>query len=237
VENRHLAAASERREEEGKKRKMLARTLAGRAGPRLAPPLGGLLRRGYAAPTSSAAATDDLVIDEDPPRAASPSAATATGTMAATMPTVLQPRVLIYDGVCHLCHRGVKWVIRVDKHAKIKFCCVQSKAAEPYLRLVGMDREDVLRRVLFVEGPEAYYEGSTAALKVASYLPLPYSVLSSFLIVPTPLRDVVYDYIAKNRYDWFGKDDECIATKDKDILERFIDREEILGGGPNDSFF
>ncbi|CAL5037761.1 unnamed protein product [Urochloa decumbens] len=217
---------------------MLARTLAGgRVVPRLAAPLVGLLRRGYAPPTSSAAAADDLVIDEDPPRAASPSAATATGTMAATIPTVLQPRVLIYDGVCHLCHRGVKWVIRVDKHAKIKFCCVQSKAAEPYLRLVGMDREDVLRRVLFIEGPEAYYEGSTAALKVASYLPLPYSVLSSLLIVPTPLRDVVYDYIARNRYDWFGKDDECIATKDKDILERFIDREEILGGGPNDSFF
>ncbi|CAL5052105.1 unnamed protein product [Urochloa decumbens] len=215
---------------------MLARTLAGsRAVPRLAAPLAGLLRRGYAPPTNSAAAADELVIDEDPPRAASPSA--ATGTMAATMPTVLQPRVLIYDGVCHLCHRGVKWVIRVDKHAKIKFCCVQSKAAEPYLRLVGMDRDDVLRRVLFIEGPEAYYEGSTAALKVASYLPLPYSVLSSLLIVPTPLRDVVYDYIAKNRYDWFGKDDECIATKDKDILERFIDREEILGGGPNDSFF
>ena len=59
------------------------------------------------------------------------------------------------------CNAGVKWVIRADKHAKIKFCCVQSKAAEPYLRLVGMDREDVLRRVLFVEGPEAYYEGST----------------------------------------------------------------------------
>ena len=87
---------------------MLARTVAGRAGPRLAPPLAGLLRRGYAAPTSSAAAADDLVIDEDPPRASSPSAATATATatVAATIPTVLQPRVLIYDGVCHLCHRG-----------------------------------------------------------------------------------------------------------------------------------
>ncbi|RLM54464.1 YuxK-like protein [Panicum miliaceum] len=216
---------------------MLARTIGGRAGPRLAPPLAGLLLRGYAPPTSSAAAADDLFIDEDPPRASSPSAATAASTVAATMPTVLQPRVLIYDGVCHLCHRGVKWVIRADKHAKIKFCCVQSKAAEPYLRLVGMDREDVLRRVLFVEGPEAYYEGSTAALKVASYLPLPYSVLSSLLIVPTPLRDSVYDYIAKNRYNWFGKDDKCIVTKDKDILERFIDREEILGGGPSSSFF
>jgi predicted DCC family thiol-disulfide oxidoreductase YuxK len=57
------------------------------------------------------------------------------------------------------------------------------------------------------------------------------------LIVPTPLRDAVYDYIAKNRYDWFGKDDECIVAKDKEILERFIDREEMLGGGPSNSFF
>jgi predicted DCC family thiol-disulfide oxidoreductase YuxK len=60
-----------------------------------------------------------------------------------------------------LCNAGVKWVIRADKHAKIKFYCIQSKAAEPYLMLVGMDQEDVLRRVLFVEGHEAYYEGST----------------------------------------------------------------------------
>lgn len=211
---------------------MLARTIGGAVRTRLAPSLASLLCRGYASPASSA---DDLVIDEDPPRAASTSVAATT--VAATVPTLLQPRVLIYDGVCHLCHRGVKWVIRTDKHAKIKFCCVQSKAAEPYLRLVGMDREDVLRRVLFVEGPDAYYEGSTAALKVASYLPPPYSVLSSLLIVPTPLRDAVYDYIAKNRYDWFGKDDECIVTKDKEILERFIDREEMLGGGPSNSFF
>ncbi|XP_066378589.1 uncharacterized protein [Miscanthus floridulus] len=218
---------------------MLARTLVGGVRTRLAPSLASLLRRrGYASPaSSSAAAADDLVIDEDPPRAASTPAAAAATTVAATVPTVLQTRVLIYDGVCHLCHRGVKWVIRADKHAKIRFCCVQSKAAEPYLRLVGMDREDVLRRVLFVEGPEAYYEGSTAALKVASYLPIPYSVLSSLLIIPTPLRDAVYDYIAKNRYDWFGKDDECIVTKDKEILERFIDREEMLGGGPSNSFF
>uniref|UniRef100_A0A0E0HN85 Thiol-disulfide oxidoreductase DCC n=1 Tax=Oryza nivara TaxID=4536 RepID=A0A0E0HN85_ORYNI len=209
---------------------MLTRTLAGRVRPLLA--AAGL--RGYA-PRAAA----DLVVvghEEPPPRTASSASAAATVSIAATAPTVLQPRVLIYDGVCHLCHRGVKWVIKADKHAKIRFCCLQSKAAEPYLRLVGMDREDVLRRVLFIEGPEAYYEGSTAALKVASYLPLPYSALSSLLIIPAPLRDAIYDYIAKNRYDWFGKDDECIVTKNKELLERFIDREEMLGGGPSNSF-
>ncbi|KAG8094307.1 hypothetical protein GUJ93_ZPchr0012g19985 [Zizania palustris] len=204
---------------------MLTRTLAGRVRPLLGSSLVGI--RGYA-PRAAAAAD----LEESQPRPGPSSAA----AFAATAPTVLQPRVLIYDGVCRLCHRGVKWVIKADKHAKIRFCCLQSKAAETYLRLVGMDREDVLRRVLFIEGPEAYYEGFTAVLKVASYLPLPYSTLSSLLIIPVPLRDAIYDYIANNRYDWFGKDDECLITKDKELLDRFIDRDEMLGGGPSNCF-
>ena len=56
---------------------------------------------------------------------------------------------------------GVKWVIQADKDRKIKFCCLQSQAAEPYMRLCGVDREDVLRRFLFIEGPDAYHQGST----------------------------------------------------------------------------
>lgn len=67
-----------------------------------------------------------------------------------------------------------------------------------------------------------------AALKVLSYLPLPYSALSTLLIVPTPLRDAVYDYVAKRRYDWFGKADDCIVLKEKELLERFIDRDEMM---------
>ncbi|KAH7674444.1 DCC1-like thiol-disulfide oxidoreductase family protein [Dioscorea alata] len=167
---------------------------------------------------SSSAEADVLSVNWAPPSPKS-----------ATIPTLLQPRVLIYDGVCHLCHRGVKWVIQADKYEKIKFCCLQSKAAEPYLHLCGLTREDVLKRVLFVEGPESYSEGSTAALKVASYLPYPYAALSALLIIPASIRDAVYDYIAKRRYAWFGKDDKCLVMHDKDLLDRFIDREELFG--------
>ncbi|XVE75101.1 hypothetical protein DITRI_Ditri12bG0069900 [Diplodiscus trichospermus] len=161
---------------------------------------------------------DDLVYS-DPP---------VSTTVNPLLPNILQPRVVIYDGVCHLCHRGVKWVIQADKYRKIKFCCVQSKAAEPYLRVCGVDREDVLRRFVFIEGLGVYHQGSTAALKVLSYLPLPYSALSAFLIIPTPLRDAVYDYVAKRRYDWFGKSEDCLVLQDNEILERFIDREELM---------
>ncbi|KAJ7953675.1 Dcc family protein, chloroplastic [Quillaja saponaria] len=143
-------------------------------------------------------------------------------------PGVLQPRVVIYDGVCHLCHRGVKWVIQADKHRKIKFCCLQSKAADPYLSLCGLDREDVLRCFVFIEGLGLYHQASTAALRVMSYLPLPYSALSSLLLIPTPIRDAVYDHVAKHRYEWFGKAEDCLVLQEKEMLERFIDREEMM---------
>lgn len=60
----------------------------------------------------------------------------------------------------HFGFAGVKWIIKADKDRKIKFCCVQSKAAEPYLKVSGVDRKDVLRRFLFVEKPGSYHQGS-----------------------------------------------------------------------------
>ncbi|KAJ8439496.1 hypothetical protein Cgig2_007013 [Carnegiea gigantea] len=177
---------------------------------------------------------DDLEIIAKPPDTVSKSFVS---------PNVLQPRVLVYDGVCHLCHTGVKWIIKADKYRKIKFCCVQSKRVEPYLKLCDVEREDVLRQFIFIEGLGEYHRASTgynlffcimgcndlaAALKVLSYLPFPYSALSSLLIIPTPLRDAVYDYTAKRRYDWCGKVEDCLVLQEPDLLERFIDREEIL---------
>ncbi|KAL9254989.1 hypothetical protein AKJ16_DCAP16778 [Drosera capensis] len=140
----------------------------------------------------------------------------------------LQPGVVIYDGVCHLCHSGVKWVISVDKERKLKFCCLQSEAAEPYLRVCGVEREDVLLQFVFIECLGQYHRASTAALRVLSYLPFPYSALSSLSIVPAPLRDAVYDYVAKRHYDWFGKEEDCIVLQEPEMLERFIDAEELL---------
>ncbi|XP_009788803.1 uncharacterized protein LOC107817485 [Nicotiana tabacum] len=141
---------------------------------------------------------------------------------------LLQPGVVVYDGVCHLSHNCVKWVIKADRDRKIKFCCLQSKAAEPYMSVSGVDRDDVLRRFLFVEGPGLYHQGSTAALRVLAHLPLPYSALSTLMIIPTPLRDAVYDHVAKKRYNWFGKGDDCLVLWDQYLLYRFIDREELL---------
>lgn len=74
-----------------------------------------------------------------------------------------------------------------------------------------------------------------AALRVLSYLPLPYSALSSLMIVPRPIRDSAYDYIAKRRYAWFGKGDSCLVLQEKELLERFIDKDELLDDKQSDS--
>ncbi|XWS34863.1 hypothetical protein CRYUN_Cryun21dG0073600 [Craigia yunnanensis] len=173
---------------------------------------------GTATDVADTSAEGDLVYSDLP----------VSTTVKPLLPNILQPRVVIYDGVCHLCHRGVKWVIKADKYRKIKFCCLQSKAAEPYLRVCGVDQEDVLRRFVFIEGLGVYHQASTAALRVLSYLPLPYSAMSAFMIIPTPLRDAVYDYVAKRRYDWFGKSGDCLVLQENELLERFIDREEMM---------
>ncbi|KAF5443194.1 hypothetical protein F2P56_035773 [Juglans regia] len=186
--------------------------------------------------STAAADVDDVVQEEeDQDLVYSDTVAhVASSILKPAIPTLLQPRVVVYDGVCHLCHRGVKWVIEADKYRKIKFCCLQSKAAEPYLSLCGVDREDVLRRFLFIEGPGLYHQASTAALRVMSYLPLPYSALSTLMVVPTPLRDAVYDYVAKRRYDWFGKSEDCLVLREQELLERFIDREEMMDHSRSD---
>lgn len=139
----------------------------------------------------------------------------------------LKPQVVLYDGVCHLCNTGVKWIIRADTDKRISFCAVQSDVAEPYLLICGLTREDVLDRFLFVEGPGQFSQASTAALRVALYLPFPYPILGALLVIPAPLRDAIYDFVARRRYGWFGRADSCILPSD-DVLDHFIDREEII---------
>ncbi|MCO5595955.1 hypothetical protein L7F22_050006 [Adiantum nelumboides] len=139
----------------------------------------------------------------------------------------LKPQVVLYDGVCHLCNAGVNWVIKTDKGKRISFCAVQSEVAEPYLLLCGLTRQDVLNRFLFVEGPGHFSQASTAALRVALYLPFPYPLLGALLVIPAPLRDAIYDFVASRRYKWFGRAKSCILPKD-DVLDHFIDRNEII---------
>lgn len=115
--------------------------------------------------------------------------------------------VLLFDGVCNLCNGFVNFVIDHDPEGYFKLGALQSDAARPYLEAFDVD-PDALESVVLIEGGTAYHR-STAALRVARHLTGPWPLLYAFIAVPKPLRDWVYRQIATNRYDWFGKRDQC----------------------------
>ena len=117
--------------------------------------------------------------------------------------------VVLFDGVCNLCNGSVQWIIARDPAAFFHFAPLQSDAARRLLAEVGRaapvgDPETIL----LVEHGRVF-ERSTAALRIARRLRGPARWLAAFLIVPAPIRDACYRFIARHRYRWFGRREEC----------------------------
>jgi predicted DCC family thiol-disulfide oxidoreductase YuxK len=141
-------------------------------------------------------------------------------TRAETDPQILQNHgVLLFDGVCNLCNGFVNFVIDNDPEGYFKLAALQSDEARPYLEQFGLDPE-ALDSVVLIENGQAYRK-STAALRVALHLPKPWPLAAVFMAIPRPLRDVVYDLIATNRYDWFGERNSC-RMPTPELQQRFL---------------
>jgi predicted DCC family thiol-disulfide oxidoreductase YuxK len=115
--------------------------------------------------------------------------------------------VVLFDGVCNLCNASVLFVIDRDPRGRFLFAPLQSAEAERLLRARRYEGAE-LDSVLLVDGARVHAR-STAALKVARHLRGAWPLLAAFLLVPRPIRDVVYDWVARNRYRWFGRRDAC----------------------------
>lgn len=130
--------------------------------------------------------------------------------------------ILLFDGLCNLCNGVTKFVIRHDPSpGRFRFAALQSEAGQRLLRQHGRPSDD-LDSFIIIEGvPPRAYVRSTAALRTLKKLGLPWSLLYALIIVPTPIRDAVYRWIARHRYRWFGKRDVCM-TPTPDVQSRFL---------------
>lgn len=117
--------------------------------------------------------------------------------------------VILFDGVCNLCNSAVNFVITRDKKNLIQFAPLQSKTGHALLENHKMVTEE-MKSFIFIENGIPYTR-STAALKVCRYLNGLWPLLFCFIIVPRFVRDGIYDWIAKNRYKWFGQKNECMV--------------------------
>jgi predicted DCC family thiol-disulfide oxidoreductase YuxK len=119
----------------------------------------------------------------------------------------IKDRIIFFDGVCNLCNSSVDVVMRHDKSASFKFASLQSDFAKRVLPEFGVEPSDLDSIALIDNG--IVYQRSSAALKIAGKLSGLYPLLGVFWIVPKGLRNLVYDWVARNRYKWFGKKDSC----------------------------
>lgn len=127
--------------------------------------------------------------------------------------------ILLFDGVCNLCNSAVQFVIKRDKKKKFLYTSLQSKTGQKLLLKYGLNLSDFDSFILIEN--EKYFTKSTAALKIAKGLGGIWSMLYIFIIIPKFSRNAIYDFIARNRYKWFGKRDECMLPS-PEFKDRFL---------------
>ena len=128
--------------------------------------------------------------------------------------------VILFDGVCNLCNGFVQFVIAHDPSARFHFASLQSDAAAALLNGRPTNRP-IPDSIVLVEDGRLFTE-SSAALRIARALGLPWSLTYALIAVPKPLRDAVYAWVARNRYRWFGKRDVCMMPT-PELRGRFLD--------------
>jgi len=133
---------------------------------------------------------------------------------------VAEKKIVLFDGVCNLCSSAVQFIIKRDKKNKFLFASLQSGSASELLKKLNYAESDFNSFILIDKNK--IYTHSSAVLRVLKYLSSAWSILYLFVIVPKFIRDGIYNFIAKHRYKWFGKKEECwIPTPE--LKEKFLD--------------
>jgi predicted DCC family thiol-disulfide oxidoreductase YuxK len=123
----------------------------------------------------------------------------------------LEHPVLLFDGVCNLCNASVQWILLRDHKAKFRFAALQSETGQALLKHYGLDQAN-FNSVVLVTADRIYLR-SDAPLEIARHLGGGWPLLYGLKWIPKRLRDTVYDWIARNRYRWFGKKEACMLPK------------------------
>ena len=118
-------------------------------------------------------------------------------------------KIILFDGVCNLCNSSVQYIIKHDTKDVFRFVALQSELGQKIVSHIGISEKSIDSIILYEPGI-AYYYKSAAALEITKQLGGLYSFATVFKILPLSLRDSIYDYVAKNRYKWYGKQESCM---------------------------
>ena len=119
-------------------------------------------------------------------------------------------KIILFDGVCNLCEASVQFVIKYDKKDVFRFVALQSELGIAFVKHIGLDIKNIDSVILYEPGI-AYNYKSAAALEIAKNLGGFFHLGTVFKLIPNGLRNLLYDYFAKNRYQWYGKKESCLV--------------------------
>lgn len=128
--------------------------------------------------------------------------------------------ILLFDGVCNLCNSTVNFLIKRDKKQLFTFASLQSNTGQALLAKFGLPQA-AFHSFVYVKG-DKYYQRSGAMLRVLRDLGGIWTLAAVFLLVPPFVRNFFYKIIARNRYRWFGKKNECMIPT-PELRKRFLD--------------
>lgn len=124
--------------------------------------------------------------------------------------------IVLFDGVCGLCNRSVKFILEREKKSKLLFSPLQSEHAKKLLQQFNLNTDSIV----YIHKNKAHIK-SGAALRVCLQLKGLWPLMIVLIIVPAFIRDAVYDYIARKRITWFGKTDYC-EVMTPELNKRFV---------------
>ncbi len=128
--------------------------------------------------------------------------------------------IVVFDGVCNLCTHSVQFILRHEAAPHFQFAPLQSPAGARLLKTFGFSPEDAKTFVLIADGRP--YVRSDAAIRVVRQLKNPWKLLAIVRVIPRPIRNWIYDVVARNRYGWFGRTGACMVPTPK-LRSRFLE--------------
>jgi len=127
--------------------------------------------------------------------------------------------IVLFDGVCNLCNGFVQFLIPRDSEGRLRYASLQSEFGQQIRDHAGLSTDDLESVILVDDG--LVYTKSDAVIRIGEQLGGIFRVASLGQLVPRRLRDWLYDFVAANRYDWFGQKEQCMLPDD-DVSDRFI---------------
>ena len=130
-------------------------------------------------------------------------------------------KIVLFDGVCNLCNSTIQRIIKRDAKDDFRFAALQSVIGKKLITERSIDTSKIDSFIL-IEPGVAYFIKSDAALQIGRHLK-GYRTISKLLnLIPSGLRNIVYDFVARNRYSWYGKEDQCMVPT-PELKAKFLD--------------